>query len=217
MSARTDDRHERDANREQPGDAEVVHEPCSDAQFVQETLGGERQAFDRLVERYQRRASTVAFRLLGDIHDALEVCQEAFIRAYRNLETLEHPERFGSWLMRIVTNLSLNYRRDRAAGGRKISFDDCLAQDERQGEERFSQASVQAPPSAELDAAETRERVGQAIAALPSRQRTALVLFSIEQLPQRQVAGIMACSVEAVKWHVFQARRKLKEHLAETI
>jgi len=64
-------------------------------------------------------------------------------------------------------------------------------------------------------AAELQERIQAAIATLPPQQRTALVLFSIEQMPQKDVAEVMKCSVEAVKWHVFQARKKMKEQLTE--
>jgi RNA polymerase sigma-70 factor (ECF subfamily) len=187
-----------------------------DADLVREALAGESGAFDQLVERYQRRATSVAYRLLGNLHDALEVCQEAFVRAYRNLQSLEDRRRFGPWLLRIVTNLSLNFRRDRAAGGRKISLEDCIRADDRPWEERISDSPASDErPGATLAAEELAEIVQREIAALPEQQRLALVLFSIEQLPQKEVATIMNCSVEAVKWHVFQARRKLKQSLAD--
>ncbi len=187
----------------------------SDAELVQRTCAGERTAFDALIERYQRRATSVAYRLLGDLHDALEVCQEAFVRAYRNLNTLKDGRRFRSWLLRIVTNLSLNFRRARAAAGRKISFEDCLADSDFPREELIAApAYSDEQPEARSVAAELSDMVENAIAELPDQQRTALVLFSIEQMPQKEVASIMGCSVEAVKWHVFQARRKMKERLA---
>ncbi len=188
----------------------------SDDELVRQTLSGRRPAFDELIERYQRRATSVSYRLLGNLHDSLEVCQEAFLRAYRNLNSLEDASRFGSWLLRIVTNLSLNFRRARRSARRRISFDDCILDDERPREERFSDPPYSDErPTARVAAAELAELVQQAISELPDRQRTALVLFSIEQLPQSEVASIMDCSVEAVKWHVFQARKKLKEQLAE--
>ena len=70
-------------------------------------------------------------------------------------------------------------------------------------------------PGCELIAAEFAEAIGRAMMELTEQQRVALVLFSIEELPQNDVASIMGCSVEAVKWHVFQARRRLKDRLAE--
>ncbi|MBU0639097.1 MAG: RNA polymerase sigma factor [Planctomycetes bacterium] len=189
----------------------------SDEELVRHTRAGQLQGFDQLVERYQRRATSVACRLLGNLHDALEVCQDAFVRAYQNLETLEDARRFGPWLLRIVTNLSLNFRRNRAAAGRqRVSFEDCLVNDERSRAELVPDAAhSDERPGARLAAAELSEAVQAALAELPERQRAALVLFSIEQLPQKDVASIMDCSVEAVKWHVFQARKKLKSALAE--
>lgn len=188
----------------------------SDAELVQAVRAGRPAAFDELVERYQRRAVSVAYRLLGDLHDALEVCQEAFIRAYRSLDSLEDERRFGAWLLRIVTNLSLNFRRDRAVGGQRVSLDDCLLDEHGSRAEQLADAPHSAArPGATLAASELHSTVQVALAALPDQQRMALVLFSIEQLPQKEVASIMDCSVEAVKWHVFQARKKLKEQLAD--
>lgn len=187
---------------------------AEDAEWVRQTLAGRGGAFDRLVERHQRRAVSVALRLVGNLHDALEVVQDAFIRAYRGLAALEEPQRFGSWFLRIVTNLALNYRRDRAVGGPRFSLEDCLLDGDRA--ERATQPTRGAArPDDGMAAEELAAIVEREVAALPDAQRTALVLFSIEQLPQKEVAGIMDCSVEAVKWHVFQARKKLKERLAE--
>ncbi|MCC6359320.1 MAG: sigma-70 family RNA polymerase sigma factor [Phycisphaerales bacterium] len=185
-----------------------------DETLVRRLAAGRREAFDALVERYQRRATAVANRLVGNLHDALEVVQEAFIRAYRNIGSLEDPARFGSWLLRIVTNLALNYRRDRAVGGPRISLSDCILDGDESGEQRLRDGAED-PPGAEIAAGELSERLERAIAALPPQQRAALVLFSIESLPQKEVAEMLDCSVEAVKWHVFQARKKLKEQLAD--
>lgn len=194
------------ATEPRTGDGELVRQACA----------GRRAAFDELIERHQRRATAVAYRLLGNLHDALEVCQEAFVRAHGKLGTLDDPQRFGPWLLRIVTNLSLNFRRSRGTAGRHVSFEDCLREDEGRSDEIIADRSAhEQRPDSRLAAAELAARVQAAIADLPATQRTALVLFSIEQLPQKEVAEIMGSSVEAVKWHVFQARRRLKERLAE--
>jgi RNA polymerase sigma-70 factor (ECF subfamily) len=188
----------------------------SDERLVRRVLAGERTAFDTLVERYQKRAMSVSYRLVGNVHDALEVVQDAFIRAYRNVETLEEPARFGAWLLRIVTNLSLNFRRDRAVGGRKVSLAETAGDDDAPAEQRLADsAASDERPGATLAAGELSEVVQRAMDELPEQQRVALVLFSVEALPQKDVANIMGCSVEAVKWHVFQARRKLKDRLAD--
>src|SRR5688572_32899921 len=97
----------------------------TDGQLVERTLGGERGAFDELVRRYQRQAVAVSYRLLGNSHDALEVTQDAFLKAYSSIGTLQKPGAFGGWLMRIVSNLSLNYRRSRKLRS-QLPLDDCL-------------------------------------------------------------------------------------------
>ncbi len=200
--------------RSDPPPARTRERP--DGELVRETLLGDARAFDELIERHQRQATSVSYRLVGNLHDALEVCQEAFVRAYRGLDALEEPARFRSWLLRIVTNLSLNFRRDRSVGPRRRSFDDCILDDDEPSGRRPDSADDSEPrPGAQLAADELSERVQGEIAKLPEMQRTALILFSIEQLPQKEVAAIMDCSVEAVKWHVFQARKRLRERLAD--
>ncbi len=187
----------------------------SDAELVRRTRDGKREAFDVLIERHQRRATAVAYRLVGNLHDALEVCQNAFVRGFRNLETLEDPDRFGGWLLRIVTNLSLNFRRDRAVGGPRLSLDDCIIEDQPFSDRLAEPDHSDQQPGAALAANELSARMQRELAQLPEQQRLALVLFSVENMPQKEVAAIMGCSVEAVKWHVFQARKRLKERLED--
>jgi RNA polymerase sigma-70 factor, ECF subfamily len=177
-----------------------------DAELVLQARSGRREAFDRLVEQYQRQAVSVAYRLLGNLHDSLEVSQEAFVRAYRKLDALEEPDRFGPWLLKIVTNLSLNFRRSR---GPRLSFEDCLIGEDESREERVADSPASEDrPGAQLAGRELAERIQAGLAELPAQQRAALVLFSVEQVPQKEVAQILNCSVEAVKWHVFRRARR---------
>ena len=74
---------------------------------------------------------------------------------------------------------------------------------------------VAPPPGAEMLAGELQAAVSKALEDLPEKQRLALLLFSVEQMPQKQVAKILNCSIETVKWNVFQARKRLREKLAE--
>src|SRR5438132_14147890 len=97
----------------------------SDGQLVQQVLAGQRKGFDELVTRYQRQAVAVSFRLLGNTQDAMEVTQDAFLKAFTSLDSLQKPEAFGGWLMRIVSNLSLNYRRSRKLR-QQLPLDDLL-------------------------------------------------------------------------------------------
>src|SRR5881394_118324 len=97
-----------------------------DGALVRRVLDGENRAFDDLIRRYQRQAVAVSYRLLGNTHDALEVTQDAFLKAFSSLSTLQKPDAFGGWLMRIVSNLSLNFRRGRKTRA-QLPLDDLLA------------------------------------------------------------------------------------------
>lgn len=184
----------------------------ADAALVRRTLAGEKRAFDQLVRQYQKPAVAVSFRLLGKTDDALEVVQEALLKAYRSLDTLQKPEAFAGWLMRIVTNLSLNRRRGRKTSA-ALPLDDLLSHGEAD-----PQAGGDSPnPQRTAEGKELGEKLRLAMAELPEKQRLALELFTIEQLPQKQVAETLGCSVEAVKWHVFQGRKRLKEMLKDVL
>jgi RNA polymerase sigma-70 factor (ECF subfamily) len=173
----------------------------SDGVLVAETLAGRRAAFNELVTRYQSRAIAVASRLLGNIHDALDIAQEAFIKAFTRLPTLEQAEAFGAWLMRIVSNLSLNFRRSRRIRV-LLPLDDHLPAPGR--------ATIDQLENAELGA-----RLDKALTQLPAKQQAVIAMFAIDQTPQKLVAGKLGCSVQAVKWHVFQGRRNLRKMLAD--
>ena len=184
-----------------------------DADAVTRTVKGEVGAFDELVHRYQRRAVAVAYRLVRDPHAAADIAQDAFLRAYRGLGSLQDPRRFGPWLMRIVSNLSLNYRRSRRAAS-SVSLE--AAGEVAEGFRRASDAVklTTAAPSEGAEVEDLSAAIEQAMQQLPEKQRVALTLFSIEGMPQKEVAEIMDCSVELVKWNVFQARKAMRKMLA---
>ena len=195
-------------------DGKSKGEPGSeDGALVRSARRGDLGAFDVLVERYQKRANAVAYRLLNDRDEAMEVAQDAFLKAYDKLNSLSHADRFGPWLLRIVSNLALNRRRARAL--RKAVSLDAVA-DDADGRGELNLPDPRATtPAAEASAADLRQLIRASLDELPEMQRQALVLFSIEKMPQKDVAELLGCSVEAVKWHVFTARRKLKDKLKD--
>lgn len=183
-----------------------------DGDLVRCALRGQLGAFDVLVGRYQRQATAMAFRLLNNRDDAMEVCQDAFLNAYEKLASLATPGRFGPWVLRIVSNLALNRRRARAL--RKAApLETSDNQDERQ---TIDLTDPRAPtPLEQASAKDAQAILTQAITELPTMQRQAIELFCIQNMPQQDVAKLLGCSVEAVKWHVFTARKKLKEKLKD--
>ena len=186
-----------------------------DIVLVQRAREGDEGAFSELVRSYQRRAVSLAYRLLGNVEDASDVSQDAFVRAYRSLDQLEDPGRFGGWFLRIVSNLSLNFRRSRKSR-EALSLDHAaeLGLGVRNPQTGRSVVSNMEDDDAVIPG-ELRGVMREALSKLPEKQRLALVLFSIEGMPQKDVAEVLECSVELVKWNVFQARRKLKDALHE--
>jgi len=191
----------------------------SDGQLVADFLAGNRKAFDELIRRYQRQAVAVSYRLLGNSQDSLEVTQDAFLKAFTSLDTLQKPEAFGGWLMRIVSNLSLNYRRSRKTRT-SVPLAEVLGpqggeQTESHGGGSEWMSSGTGDPVRGLEGKELGVKLKEALAQLPEKQRLAIVMFTIDEMPQKDVAEALNISVEAVKWHVFQGRKKLKEILKE--
>lgn len=182
-----------------------------DAAWVAKALGGDSEAFGRLVGVYQRPAVATAYRLLGNSEDAQEVVQEAFLRAYRALSRLKEPTRFGPWMLRIVSNLSLNARRSRRSTS-------TVPLDEQRGTEGATGGGGEPVVSAfgpdrHAESRELQEALDEAMARLPEKQRMALVLFTIEGWAQKDIAELLECSLETVKWNVFQARKRLRSEL----
>src|SRR5947207_15523485 len=101
-----------------PNDSQALQEQAALAAhelgLVLAARQGDRESFGKLAQQYQRQCAAVSLRLLGNTHDSMELVQDALVKAFRNLGQLKQSERFGPWLMRIVTNLALNSRRSRA-------------------------------------------------------------------------------------------------------
>lgn len=184
-----------------------------DAAWVQAVLAGDAEAFGRLVEVWQRPALSTSYRLLGNSDDAMEVVQDALLKAYQSLSRLNEPSRFGPWLLRIVSNLSLNKRRSRKTSS-TVTLDEHLGT-EGVAEGTDAAAATGMTPERRVEGRELGEALDAAMAKLPDKQRLALVLFTIEEWPQKEIAELMGCSLENVKWYVFQGRKKLRELLGE--
>lgn len=192
----------------------------TDADLIGQVMAGKRDAFDELVRRYQKQAVAVSYRLLGNSHDALEVTQDAFLKAYSSLPTLQERAAFKGWLMRIVSNLSLNRRRGRRKSSQLPSDELFEAQGAGQGDQTGPASAWMAKdhdPGHVLESKEMGDRLRAALDQLPEKQRMALVLFTMQELPQKEVAELLECSVESVKWYVFQARKKLREMLKDDL
>lgn len=181
--------------------------------LVRLAQAGDREAFMTLISRYQRQCGAIALRLLDNPHDTSDLLQDCFLRAFEQIGSLKDGARFGSWLMRIVTNRGLNYRRARSKR-RLTSLDAPISGRDSKNDVLSDVIAAGHAPDFSAQSREFRAAIDRALRKLPRKQRAALVLFTIRELPQKQVAEILGCSVEAVKWYVFTARRELRRELA---
>ena len=158
------------------------------AELVKASQAGERGAFDELVRLYQRRAMQVATRVLGNANDAAEAVQAGFVRAYLNIDKLREPKRFEIWLLRIVTNAAISQARAAKRRLQQIRIADCAG-----SKKTFS-------PVDRHGTEELKEAIQRAMLRLSKKEAKAMSLFGLQNLSHGEVAEIMGCSVEAVRW-----------------
>ena len=169
-----------------------MHNERPDAELVAATLGGDRAAFEALLDRHVDRVRLLAARMLQP-QDAEDVVQEALLQAFLGLDRLRNPERFGSWLYGITLNLARMRLRRR----------DPLPLD----------AGVVEKPAADGETA--LDAVREALDVLPRREREAVLLHYVEGLAQHEVAALVGERPGTVRVRLHRARRRLRGHLAE--
>ena len=174
-----------------------LNQDPDDAALAIRTLGGDTDAFEVLVTRYERVLFRVAWRMLGDYEDARDATQEAFIRAYRKLDTFDTRLRFFSWLYRILLNECLNARRGR-----------------RPHEAITPDLLVGGDPDNIVEASERRRQVQQALLMLPHDYRAVIVLRHFAELAYDEIADTLGIPAKTVKSRLYTARQRLSELLS---
>jgi RNA polymerase sigma-70 factor (ECF subfamily) len=169
-----------------------------DREALEACRRGDREAFDRLVERYQRDVYRLCYRYLNNHEDANDAAQEVFLRAYRAIERFRGDSAFSTWLYRIAVNTCLNFRAARRPLGEELP--DTIA-DPRPG----------AQWTVEKD--ERSRRVREAVSRLPEKQRATVILKVYHDLTHEEVAVILGATVGTVKANLFHALGNLKKAL----
>lgn len=176
-----------------------------DGALVERAKGGDETAFASLVHRHNERAFAVAYRMVRQREDALDIAQEAFVRAYQSLAGFKGEARFSTWLHRIVVNLALDHLR-RQAHHEANEYRDAWAL-----EEAARQVVAPSPdPQQAAEAAQMRRLIQKGLEGLPAEQRAALVLREIEGLSYKEIARAMRCSIGTVMSRLHYARRKMQ-------
>jgi RNA polymerase sigma-70 factor (ECF subfamily) len=184
----------------------------SDALAVERTLAGERDAYRILVERHSHNVFRLAYRMTGNQHDAEEVVQEAFLRAYQKLGQFAARANFGTWVYRIAANYAIDRMRQKKK------------EEARRVEPSVGEDGMEnSPVSRVQDAAPTPERLTQslelrkqmeiALAALSESERTAFVMRHWEGCGIEEIAEVLKSNSGAAKNTVFRAVQKLRQAL----
>ncbi len=173
--------------------------------------GGDKQAFGKLVQRNTERIHALVYRFLGDPDQVDDLTQEAFLRVYRTAPRYKPTAKFGTWLYRIVANLSHNVVR--AQHRRYVrSLEASLGEDGQLEDSDYEDHN--GSPLASLGADELAREVADAVKALPPNQRAAVVLNEYDQKNYAEIAEVLGCSSTAVKSTLYRARTKLRNSLS---
>ena len=182
--------------------------PEPDRTLVELAKRGDRESFGTLVRRHQDRAFNLAYQMVRNREDALDVAQEAFARAFASLQNFKGDASFATWLHRIVVNLAIDSLRRKQRGG-ETSYDDTRA---APGEQEVDPSSPDNPAEA-LEAKQVRKLLARGIAGLPPAQRAVLVLREIEGMSYEEISRSVGCTLGTVMSRLFYARRKLRQAL----
>jgi RNA polymerase sigma-70 factor (ECF subfamily) len=176
----------------------------SDAELVAATQRGDQRAFAALVHRYRDRHLRFVARLLGDVDEAEDVLQSAFVRAHRHIRSCSEPARFGAWLHRIVVNESrTRATRKGRREQRLVRGEDTLARLEADGEVAADVA--------------LQRRIEEAVGALTPELREAFLLKHVEELEYEEMVEVTGAGVSALKMRVKRACERLREQLEEVV
>jgi RNA polymerase sigma-70 factor (ECF subfamily) len=172
--------------------------------------GGDQQAFDEIVRRHQGRVYAVAYRMMGNREDALDVSQEALLKAYQKIGSWQPTGGFLPWLLRLTSNQSIDHLRKK----------------KRQRHERLDEAFIPDTEGAavepttvqteeEVRAREIDERVQGALHVLSPTQKTVFILRHYQGLQLSEIADELGCTVGSVKVHLFRSLKKLRGQLED--
>ncbi len=197
----------------QRGQAEAERARMSEAQvdqlLVERVQKGDKKAFDLLISKYQHRIVSLVARYVSDQTEALDVAQEAFIKAYKAIDRFRGDSAFYTWLYRIAINTAKNWL---VARKRRPPINDIDAADAEQYD-MDSRLKEQGTPENELMREEIRRTVYETISELPDDLRTAIMLREMEGMSYEEIAVTMDCPIGTVRSRIFRAREAIDEKL----
>jgi RNA polymerase sigma-70 factor (ECF subfamily) len=181
-----------------------------DEELVALAQKGDQRAFEELVERHKQKAYRIAFDFSRDREEAKDLSQDAFLKAYMNINKFDGRSGFYTWFYRILVNVCLDYRR-RKQRAPSESYEEKI----ESGSELNHGSDAVPLPEEMVAAGQVSRKVGAALEALPAKQRTVFILRNHEGLSIREIAQTMRTAEGTVKVHLHRAVRALRQSLAE--
>ncbi len=182
---------------------------ATDDELVQASRARDRRAFEELVNRHRDTVFSRAFSMVRNADDALDLSQEAWVKAWRGLGQFHGDSRFTTWVTRITINVCLDFLRRR----KRAYFESTETLEETIGGVEHLLPPVEVDPLAGLEQQELRKQIDAALGALSDVHRAAVVMFEFEGLEYKEIAKRMGCSIGTVMSRLFYARRRLAELL----
>lgn len=186
------------------GDREV------DQQIVERVQNGDKQAFNLLVIKYQRKLARLLSHFIRDATEVEDVTQEAFVKAYRALPSFRGDSAFYTWLYRIGINTAKNFL---VSQGRKVQTLEGVNNEDAEDFEDSSLLREVNTPESELMSKQIAQTVSKSLDSLPEELRSAIVLREIDGLSYEEIATIMDCPIGTVRSRIFRAREAISEQL----
>jgi RNA polymerase sigma-70 factor (ECF subfamily) len=183
-----------------------------DRDLVEAARRGDRDSFRTLFDRYHRRAYALALGVVRNPDDALDVVQDAFIKAHKHLDKFEGTSSFYTWLYRIVMNLAIDHLRKNRRQ-KPVELDEQRL-DEAAGEGLLSSLLGGNPGRALMDK-QIRARIDAALAELSDNHRTVLVMRELEGMSYEEMAQAMGCSKGTIMSRLFHARKNMQKRLSD--
>jgi RNA polymerase sigma-70 factor (ECF subfamily) len=183
----------------------------ADLELLKAVLNGDGTAYRGLVEKYQTRVYAMVYGMVRNREDARDLTQDAFVKAYRNLDSFRLESSFYTWLYRIAMNLAIDFvrkRRRRESGG----FDEGIAT--RDGDGGIAEVHHEDGPSRQLERKQLFSKIMDAMEQLPEDQRQVILLRELEGLQYKEIADVMGIPEGTVMSRLFYARKKLQKLLS---
>ncbi len=190
-------------------------EQVDEKELVRLAKEGDQEAFRQLFERHNRRAYALALGVVKNPDDALDVVQDAFIKAHRYLPKFEGTSSFYTWLYRIVMNLGIDHLRKKKRA-KQVDFNDAISHIEAGGgggEDSLLPKILGSDPGKALIRREIREQISTAMAQLSDNHRAVLTMRELEGMSYEEMAETMKCSKGTIMSRLFHARKNMQEQL----